>query len=96
VNQNEKVALEILDEIDRARSGSLTLDELEERIWRLLETADRDFPSILAGKAESLVQNIRDLQRENISFAGGREVDENHGVDAVYHEVSAALGRYVG
>lgn len=93
---NEKVALELLDEIERARSGNLPLEDLESRLWRVLETAGCDFPAILAGQVESLVPNIRDLQRENLAFAGGREVDENHGVDAIFHEVSAALGRYVG
>lgn len=94
--KNEKIALEILDEIDRARGGSLTLEELEQRIWRLLDQTGPDFPQILAGKAENLVQSIRDLQRENLSMGGSRQIDENRGVDAVYHEVSAALGRYVG
>jgi hypothetical protein len=96
VNRNEQVALEILDEIERARNGSLGLDELEQRIWRLVESADDDFPPILAGQAETLVDNIRELQRENRAFARGREIDENFGVDAIYHEVSAALGRFVG
>jgi len=96
VKENERLALEMLDEIERCRTGSLSLDDLESRLWRLLESVGREFPPILAGQVESLVPNIRELQRENIAFAGGREVDENHGIDAVYHEVSAALGRYLG
>lgn len=94
--QNQKIALEILDEIDRARAGNLTLDELEQRLWRLLESTERGFPEVLSSSVENLVQELRHLQRENIAFARGAEVDENRGADAIFHEVTSALGRYLG
>ena len=96
MSRPQTVALEILDVLDQARSNNIPLDDLEQRLWRLLEEAGPQFPSILAGQVESLVPAIRELQRENIAFARGREVDENHGADALYHEVTGALGRYLG
>ncbi|RZA09616.1 MAG: hypothetical protein EOP11_01105 [Proteobacteria bacterium] len=95
MSRNEAIAVEMLNEIDRARSGSLKLDELEERLWRLLDAVDETFPNILAGRVENLVGELRELQRENIAFAGGRLVDENQGAEVIYNEVCAAIGRYV-
>ena len=96
MGKNEKVALEILDEIDRARAGNLSLDELEHNLWRLLETTEPGFPNVLASRVENLVQELRDLHRENLAFARGAEVDEKQGSDTIYHEVTSAIGRFIG
>lgn len=96
MSRNEQIALEILNEMERARSGALALDELETTLWRLLERTDLGFPSVLSGRVENFVQELRDLQRENRYFAQGRDVDENQGADAVFNEVTGAIGRYLG
>ena len=96
MERNESIAIEILNEIDRARSGSQNLDELESKIWRLLERADDRFPRILAGRIEGMVNELRALRRENLSFSGGHEVDEDRGADLIYNEVTGALGRFLG
>lgn len=96
MNRNEQVALEILNAIDRARAGNVNLDDLERSIWRLLEQVAPDFPRVLAGRVENLVDDVRRIQRENLSFAGGRDVDENRGADVAYNEITGALGRFLG
>lgn len=89
---NEKIAVQMLDEIDRARSGSLPLEELEYRLWRLLEAADETFPRIVAGQVEDLVLEIRHLQKANTSGPGGNEADENRGIDDIYNAITSAIG----
>ena len=89
---NEKIAVEMLDEIDRARSGSLSLEDLEFRLWRLLEATDTSFPPVVAGRVEDMVLEIRDLQRANLSGPGASAVDENRGVDEIFNSVTSALG----
>lgn len=96
MSRNEKVALEILNEIDRARSGTVSLDELEHNVWRLLEAADHDFPKTLAGRLEGFVQELRELERENLRFSGGGDPDPTRGADVVYNEVTGELGRFLG
>jgi hypothetical protein len=96
VPANEQIAVEILNVIERARSGNLALDELERTLWRLLERTDLAFPALLSGCVENLVQELRELQKENLYFNRGREVDENQGADAIFNEVTGALGRYLG
>jgi hypothetical protein len=95
VSRNQQVVLEILNAIDRCRSGNVTLDDLERSIWRLLEQADASFPRVLAGRVETLVDDIRRIQRENLAYAQGRDVDENRGAEVAYNEVTGALGRYL-
>lgn len=87
--KNEKIAIEMLDEIDRARSGSLSLEDLEFRLWRLLEATDTEFPRIVAGQVEDLVLEIRQLQKNNSSFA---ETDPDRGVDEIYNAITSAIG----
>lgn len=90
--ENEKIAVQMLDEIDRARSGSLGLEELEFRLWRLLEAVDGTFPRIVAGQVEDLVLEIRQLQKANSSGPGGDEADENRGIDDIYNAITSAIG----
>jgi hypothetical protein len=90
--ENEKIAVQMLDEIDRARSGSLGLEELEYRLWRLLEATDETFPRIVAGQVEDLVLEIRQLQKSNTSGPGGSEADENRGIDDIYNAITGAIG----
>ena len=95
MNRNEQVAIEILNAIDRARAGNATLDDLERSIWRLLEQADSDFPRVLAGRVEGLVDEVRRIQRENQAYAAGNDVDENRGADVAFNEITGALGRFL-
>jgi hypothetical protein len=95
MNSNAKVALEILDEIERARSGALPLEELESRVWRLLERTDPAFPRILAGRLEGFVQELRRLEEENVRLAAGRDPDPARGADQLYNEITGELGRYL-
>ncbi len=83
----------MLDEIDRARSGVLTLDELEQKLWRLLDVAGANFPPVLAGRVEDLVLELRRLKSENLSFGSHRDVDENRGAEVIFNDVAAALQR---
>lgn len=96
MSENEKLALEMLNEIDRARSFNLSMDDLEQRLWRLLDQVDEDFPKILAGKVENLVQEIRHLQNDNLRTAHGRDVDPNQGAEVIFNELTNALGRFAG
>ena len=95
LSANQKAALAMLDEIDRAQSGSLPLDELEEKLWRLLESTDSAFPPIVAGRVEDLVLKLRRQREENIAFHG-QDADENRDTEELYQEVTAALSRYLG
>jgi hypothetical protein len=58
MNRSEKIALEMLDEIERARSGIIALDELEQKLWRLLDAADASFSPVIAGRVDDLVLYI--------------------------------------
>jgi hypothetical protein len=84
--------VQMLDEIDRARSGSLGLEELEYRLWRLLEATDETFPRIVAGQIEDLVLEIRQLQKANTEGPGGCEADENRGIEEIYNSITGAIG----
>lgn len=95
MSQNQNIAIEMLDEIDRARSGSLPLDQLEYKLWRLLDAVGMDFPKSVAGRVENLVLEIQELQRENVNGAGGSAVDENRGVDDLYNEVTGEISRFI-
>ncbi len=90
MGRNEEAVLEILNAIDRARSGSASLDELETNVWRLPESPN--LPPILGGRLENFVQELRHLRRENLAFA----VDPDRGADALFNEVTGALSRYLG
>lgn len=94
MTRNEQIAIEILDEIDRARSGSLKLDELETKLWRLLDATDEGFPHYIAGLVENLVVNIQQLQRENI-FWMSQPADENRGIETIFNEVTGAISQYL-
>jgi hypothetical protein len=91
---NHKAALEMLDCIDRAQSGSLPLEELEEKLWRLLDSTTTEFPPGLSGRVEDLVLKLRRQQEENLAF-GGRDADENRGTEGLYQEVTTALSRFL-
>lgn len=84
----------MLDEIDRALSGALPLEELEERLWRLLDATDSAFPPGIAGSVEDLVLKLRRQREENLFF-GGHDADENRGTEDLYQEVTAALSRFL-
>lgn len=85
----------MLDEIDRARSGVLALDELEEKLWRLLDQTDEAFPPILSGRVEDFVLELKRLQAENLATGARRDVDENRGFELIFQEVQSALSRYL-
>lgn len=91
MNLSHQIALEMLEAIDENRSGTLSLDHLEERLWRLLDKAGTTFPPILAGKVEDLVLELKKHQSINRSF--GREADENHGNEEIYNDVIGSLSR---
>jgi hypothetical protein len=93
MGRNNAIVLDILNEIDRARAGNLSLDELETAVWRHLERLDESFPRSLLGRLEDFVQELRALRRENIAFASGTDVDPDRGAEVVYNEVTGALGR---
>lgn len=95
MNRNHQVALEMLDEIDRARSGVIPLDELEQRLWRLLDSADAGFPPRVASRVEDLVLSLQRLQSENLSFHG-HDADENRGTEVLFNEVAGELSRFLG
>ena len=89
---NKKIALKMLDEIDLARSGSISLEELEQKLWRLLDRADGNFPLSVAGRVEELVLKIRERQRENLSYSEN-DPDENRGIEVLFNEVCVSLNR---
>jgi hypothetical protein len=91
---NQAAALEMLDEIDRAQSGALGLEELEQRLWRLLDATDERFPPTISSRVEDLVLQLQRLQRQNLSFHGG-DSDENRGTEEIFREVTSALSRFV-
>ena len=66
--RNEQAVLDMLDEIDRARLGVLSLDELEEKLWRLLDQTDESFPPVLSGRVEDFVLELKRLQAENLAI----------------------------
>ena len=82
----------MLDEIDLARSGSISLEELEQKLWRLLDRADGNFPLSVAGRVEELVLKIRERQRENLSYSEN-DPDENRGIEVLFNEVCGSLNR---
>jgi len=90
--ENEQIAVQMLDEIDRARSGSLPLEDLEYRLWRLLDAVDESFPRIVAGQVEDLVLEIRQRQKENTQGPGGSQIDEDRGIDEIYNAITSAIG----
>jgi hypothetical protein len=94
--KNEAIVIEILNEIDRARASGAALDDLERAIWRQLERLDDSFPRMLAARVENLVQELRALRRDNARWAGGQDYNEDQGADALFNEVTGALGRYLG
>lgn len=93
MDHNQKLALDMLDEIEHARSGSIGLDELEEKLWRLLDATDEGFSPIVAGKVEDMVLALKRLQAANLASGAARDVDENRGAEDVFHEVTGALNR---
>lgn len=93
MKRNQEIALQMLDEIDQARTGSLPLDVLEERLWRLLDATEHGFSPIVAGKVDELVLDLRRLQRVNLASGAARDVDENRGAEGIFLEVTGALNR---
>lgn len=96
VPRNEQAVLDMLDEIDRARLGVLSLDELEEKLWRLLDQTDESFPPVLSGRVEDFVLELKRLQAENLATGARKDVDENRGFETVFQEVQNALSRFLG
>lgn len=92
----EKIVIEMLDEIDRARSGTLPLDELEQKLWRLLDAAGSDFPPVVASRVEDLVLELRRLQTENLRWGSHRDTDPDRGSEQIFNDVAAALHRVLG
>lgn len=92
-DQNQMAVLDMLEEIERARSGRVDSDHLEERLWRLLDATGPGFPVGLAGQVEELVQSLRRQRNENRSFSN--DIDEDRGTDVIYNEVVNALSRYL-
>ena len=86
----------MLDEIDRARSGALTIEQLEEKLWRLLDETDLGFPVTVAGQVEELVQGLRRLRRENRALAQTDDADEDRGSEVLFNEVIGAISRFLG
>lgn len=96
MNNNQKIALEMLEQIDRARSGTMNLEQLEENLWRLLDAAGRDFPVVVAGKVDEMVQDLRRLRSENRAFSKTAEIDEDRGSEMIFNEIIASLSRILG
>jgi hypothetical protein len=96
MTRNQQLALEMLNEIDSARSGGQPLEQLEERLWRLLDATDAAFPPTVASRVEDLVQELRRNRRENLAFARPDEADEDRGAEALYNEVTGELHRFLG
>jgi hypothetical protein len=94
-SQNQLAVLDMIEQIERARSGMVDSDKLEEKLWRLLDSTGLGFPPTLAGQVDELVQSLRRLRNENRAFAHSTEVDENRGADGIYNEVVNALSRYL-
>jgi hypothetical protein len=94
MSRNKEIAIQILEEIDRARSGNFPLEELEQKLWRLIESADEGFPLGISGRVEDMVLELQNLKRENLS--GEAEADENRGSEVIYNEVTGAIARYLG
>jgi hypothetical protein len=95
MDTNQKIAIEMLEEIDRARSGQRQLEELEERLWRLLDGTDEGFPPVLAGKVEDLVLDLKRLRQRNLSFGPSHTVDEDRGSEDIYNDIIGAISRYL-
>lgn len=95
MDKNQRIALEMLDELDRAKAGVLTLDELEEKLWRLLDGTGPGFPLPVASRVEDLVLGLRRLQGENLAFHG-EDADENRGAEVLFNEVAGELSRFLG
>ncbi|MGZ3694522.1 MAG: hypothetical protein ACXWQO_10105 [Bdellovibrionota bacterium] len=93
LSKNQKIVLEMLDEIERTRSGMRTIEELEEKLWRLLDGTDLSFPVTVASQVEELVQGLRRLRVENRAFANSDDVDEDRGTETLYNEVVGALSK---
>lgn len=85
--------LQMLDEIDRARSGVISLDDLEQNLWRLLDAADESFSPVVAGQVEDLALELRRLQAENLASGSVRDVDENRGAETIFNYVAGELHR---
>ena len=94
MDKNRKLALEMMDEIDRARAGVLALEELEEKLWRLLDATEPGFPPVVASRVEDLVLGLQRLQQENLAFHG-HDADENRGAEVLFNEVAGELSRYL-
>ncbi len=92
MNPLHQIAIEMLEVIDENRSGIASLDELEAKLWRLLDRAGESFPPILAGKVEDLVLELQKLRRVNRAF--GHEGDEDRGVEEIYNDVIGSLARF--
>ena len=96
MNNNQKIALEMLEQIDRARTGALTIDQLEENLWRLLDAGGAAFPVVVAGQVDEMVQDLRRLRSENRAFAKQGEIDEDRGSEVIFNEIIASLSRILG
>lgn len=94
MDKNRQLALEMLEEIDRARGGHLPLGELEEKLWRLLDATGPGFPLSVAGQVEDLVLGLKRLQEENLA-SHGRDADETRGAEVLFNEVAGELGRFL-
>ena len=93
---NDKYIIEMLDEIDRARSGTIPLDELEQKLWRLLDSVDQTFPNVVASRVEDMVLELRRLRAENLSYGNHRDTDEFKGAEEIFNSVAGALQRILG
>lgn len=89
----QEIISAMLAEIERGRSGEISLEELEERLWRLLDRAGTSFPPILAGQVEEFVLELKKLRGQNRALGAGSDFDEDRGFDQVYNEVIGSLSR---
>lgn len=85
----------MLEQIDQCRSNQISLDEFEEKLWRLLDQVDERFPLTLTSKVEDLVLELKRQRSRNLSSAAGSAPDEDLGTDVIYNDVIGELSRFL-
>ncbi|WGS20914.1 MULTISPECIES: hypothetical protein [unclassified Bradyrhizobium] len=99
MDSNRRVAAEILESVLNAKSGKLSLSELEKQILARLPAVDSTFPKATRQLLDHLVPNVLRTQNENGAVALNTphqfDFDENQGVDALFDTAANALRTYL-
>ena len=96
---NQKAATKIIADIRKVKSGTFTLQDLEEAIEGHLKTTDDQFPKGLRELADSLVPRIYLHDHGSgsalVNPPKEYEYSRNEGFDAFFDEVIRALEKYL-